>query len=67
MKNQLTLLIIVLLTGNAYKTGKGDGIKKKNYTEYVLNEYTEFCTILERGRRVLDLNETTSGIRLVHV
>lgn len=66
MKNQLTLLIIVLLTGNAYKTGKEDAIKK-NCTEGVLNEYTEFCTILERERRVLDLYEMTSGIRLVHV
>ena len=66
MKNQLTLLIIVLLTDNAYKTGKEDGIKK-NCTDYVLNEYTEFCTILERERRVLDLYETTSGIRLVHM
>lgn len=67
MKNQLTLLIIVLLTGNAYKTGEEDGIKKKNCTEYVLNECTEFCTILERERRVLYLYGVTSGIRLVHV
>ena len=67
MKNQITLHIIVLLTDNAYKTGKEDGVKKKNCTEYILNEYTGFCTIHERERRVLGLYETISGIRLVRV
>lgn len=67
MKNQITLHIIVLLTGNSYKTGKEDGVKKKNCTEYVLNEYTEFCTIHGRERGVLGIYKTISGIRLVHV